>query len=123
MIIEQFKDAFIDEVMSDEWQEEILPLKQMMAYYRCAIMEVETKFRVLNEELSLCYDRNPIESIHSRLKSNASITKKLKLKGYPINVETMKNIFMILRDYELPVHLNRISIIWLNVYYNKMIFV
>ena len=90
MIIEQFKDAFIDEVMSDEWQEEILPLKQMMAYYRCAIMEVETKFRFLNEELSLCYDRNPIESIHSRLKSNASITKKLKLKGYPINVETME---------------------------------
>lgn len=31
MVIEQFKDAFIDEVMSDEWQEEILPLKQMMA--------------------------------------------------------------------------------------------
>ena len=90
MVIEQFKDAFIDEVMSDEWQEEILPHKQMMAYYRCAIMEVETKYRVLNEELSLCYDRNPIESIHSRLKSNASITKKLKLKGYPINVETME---------------------------------
>ena len=31
MVIEQFKDAFIDEAMSDEWQEEILPLKQMMA--------------------------------------------------------------------------------------------
>lgn len=31
MVIEQIKDAFIDEVMSDEWQEEILPLKQMMA--------------------------------------------------------------------------------------------
>ena len=40
-----------------------------MAYYRCAMMEVETKFDVLNEELSLLYDRNPIESIKSRLKS------------------------------------------------------
>ena len=39
------------------------PYKELMAYYRCAMMEVETKFRVLNEELSLEYDRNPIETI------------------------------------------------------------
>ena len=32
------------------------PYKELMAYYRCAMMEVETKFRVLNEELSLEYD-------------------------------------------------------------------
>ena len=44
------------------------PYKELMAYYRCAMMEVETKFRVLNEELSLEYDRNPIETIKTRLK-------------------------------------------------------
>ena len=27
--------------------------KELMAYYRCAMMEVETKFRVLNEKFSL----------------------------------------------------------------------
>ena len=37
------------------------PYRELMSYYRCAIMEVETKFNVLNEELSLQYDRNPIE--------------------------------------------------------------
>ena len=46
-----------------------MPYRELMAYYRCAMMEVETKFDVLNEELSLLYDRNPIESIKSRLKS------------------------------------------------------
>lgn len=44
-----------------------------MSYYRCAIMEVETKFNVLNEELSLQYDRNPIETSKTRLKSPESI--------------------------------------------------
>jgi len=49
-----------------------------MAYYRCAIMEIETKFNVLNEEFSLQYDRNPINSIKSRLKNPISIKEKLE---------------------------------------------
>ena len=40
-----------------------MPYKELMAYYRCAMMQVETKFNVLDEELSLQYDRNPIETI------------------------------------------------------------
>ena len=49
------------------------PYKELMAYYKCAMMEVETKFRVLNEELSLEYDRNPIETIKTRLKSGKAL--------------------------------------------------
>ena len=37
-------------------------INKLMAYYRCAIMEVETKLNVLNEQFSLQYDRNPISS-------------------------------------------------------------
>ena len=54
------------------------PYRELMSYYRCAMMEVETKFNVLNEELSLQYDRNPIESIKTRLKSPESIAEKLQ---------------------------------------------
>ena len=36
-----------------------LRYKELMAYYRCAMMEVETKFRVLSENFSLEDDRNP----------------------------------------------------------------
>ena len=68
---------------------------KLMAYYRCALMEVETKFKVLNEEFSLRLDRNPIENIKSRLKRPISIRNKLKKYGYPL---TMQNIEEQLHD-------------------------
>ena len=64
--------------------------KELMAYYRCAMMEVETKFKVLNEELSLEYDRNPIENIKTRLKRTESIFDKLKRLGYEATVENIE---------------------------------
>lgn len=63
------------------------PMNTLMAYYRCAIMEVETKFNVLNEQFSLEYDRNPIESIKSRIKSMESLAKKVRERNVPITVE------------------------------------
>ena len=63
---------------------------EMMNKYRCAIMEVETKLKVLNTEFSLQYDRNPFESIKSRLKSPVSIMEKLRRKGLPINDEVLE---------------------------------
>ncbi len=67
------------------------PFRELMAYYRCAIMEVETKFNVLSEEMSLDYDRNPIETIKSRLKSVVSIADKLEADGIPLSVENIEN--------------------------------
>lgn len=42
-------------------------------------MEIETKFRVLDEDFSLQYDRNPINSIKTRLKKISSIREKMAL--------------------------------------------
>ena len=67
-----------------------MDLNQLMAYYRCAIMEVETKFNVLNEEYSLQYDRNPISSIKSRLKSPESIQAKLEKNNFPFTPESIE---------------------------------
>ena len=58
-----------------------IPFRELITYYRCAMMEVETKFNVLNEEYSLQHDRNPISSIRSRLKSPQSIKEKLQRKA------------------------------------------
>jgi putative GTP pyrophosphokinase len=77
-------------LLGNELREYTAPLRELMAYFRCAIMEVETKFRVLNEELSLEYDRNPIESIKTRLKSVESIAEKLDRKGLPMTVESIE---------------------------------
>ena len=62
----------------------------LMMQYRCAIMEVETKFKVLNEEFSQEYNRNPFESMSTRLKSPESIFEKLLRKGYPISVKNVE---------------------------------
>jgi putative GTP pyrophosphokinase len=57
-------------------------------------MEVETKFKVLDAQYSLGHDRNPIESIKTRLKSTDSLAKKLARKGFPMTVESIEqNIF------------------------------
>lgn len=62
----------------------------LMSYYKCAMMEVETKFNVLNEEFSLRFDRNPINSIKTRLKSPPSIQEKLNSKNLPMTLEAME---------------------------------
>lgn len=67
------------------------PFKELMTYYKCAMMEVETKFRVLSEELSLEYDRNPIETIKTRLKSVESIGDKLMALKAPITVDSIEH--------------------------------
>ena len=62
----------------------------LMNQYKCAIMEVETKLNVLDAEFSLNYDRNPFESIETRLKSPASIMEKLKRKGLEPTLENIE---------------------------------
>ena len=64
--------------------------RRLMMYYSCAIMEVETKLNVLNKEFSLQYDRNPIETIKSRLKSPASIINKLHRKGLDLDMDVIE---------------------------------
>lgn len=66
----------------------------LMAYYRCAIMEIETKFNVLNEEFSLRYDRNPINGIQTRLKSPESIREKMERKGLPLKLDLIETNLM-----------------------------
>ena len=65
------------------------PFFQLMTYYGCALREVETKFQVLNDEFKLNCDRNPIESIKSRIKSPRSILEKLERKGISIDPENI----------------------------------
>lgn len=69
---------------------EAKPFMELMMECRCALMEVETKLNVLNAEFALKYNRNPFESIKSRIKSPMSIVEKMKRKGYPLTVESME---------------------------------
>ena len=59
----------------------------LMMQYRCALMEVETKLNVLNAEFTMKNNRNPFESIKSRIKTPKSILEKLQRKGFEISVK------------------------------------
>ena len=67
-----------------------IPFRELITYYRCAMMEVETKFRVLSEDMSLAFERNPIETIHTRLKSPESIMNKMVRRQIPLSVENIR---------------------------------
>lgn len=72
------------------FEENVQPYNELMAYFKCAMMEVETKFRVLNEEFSLQYDRNPISAIKTRLKTTKSIVEKLYRYNFPVTPESIE---------------------------------
>lgn len=84
------KDTLLSDEFLDSFNSNNEPFRRMMTYYRCAIMEVETKFKVLNEEYSLQYDRNPIENIKSRVKSMDSLLRKVRTKDIPLSLDAIE---------------------------------
>ncbi len=65
--------------------------RRLMTYYSCAMMEVETKFKVLNSQFSMSREYNPIETIKTRLKSPESIMEKLQRKGLPMEASAIED--------------------------------
>ncbi len=81
----------MEKQMRAKLQSSTYPLRALLSYYRSAMMEVETKFKVLDEQFSLSYDRNPIESISTRLKSIEQIYDKARRKGIPLTLSDIEN--------------------------------
>ena len=86
-IVEMF---FSDENELEEQRKKLKEYNTLMAYFKCAMLEVETKFNVLNEQFSLRYDRNPISSIKSRLKNIESIKNKLEKRELPFTLSSIE---------------------------------
>ncbi len=64
--------------------------RQLMTYYHCAMMEIETKFKVLDHAFSLQHDRSPITSIKTRIKSLQSIGEKLHRRHHSITLQAIE---------------------------------
>lgn len=85
----KFRFDFND-ISLEDIKEQTEGYQKLMTYYQCAIMEIETKFNVLNAEFSLAHDRNPINGIKSRLKSPGSIKEKMERLGVDISVDNIQ---------------------------------
>lgn len=77
----------------DIWINQRREFQRVMMMYTSVIREVKTKLEVLNDELSVKNQRNPIEMIKSRVKRPKSIVEKLKRRGFEVSLESMiKNL-------------------------------
>lgn len=63
--------------------------KQLMMVYESGIKQITTKLEILNKEYKVKGERNPIESVKSRLKSPESIAGKLERKGLDISIPSI----------------------------------
>ena len=89
-----FSDKETVNLFLDYFKERLLPAEDFFMGYKCAMMQVETRFKSLNEQFSLDERRNPIETIKSRLKSPESIIRKACQKDLDKSLEAVAvNIF------------------------------
>jgi len=85
--------AVIDRLFdgSSRIMETAQPFMELLMHNECALREIETKLNVLNDEFSLQYNYNPIETIKTRVKEPMSIIEKMKRKGIPPSIENIEN--------------------------------
>lgn len=65
--------------------------KQIMFFYEAGIKQLMAKLEILNREFQFTNDRNPIENIKSRIKSQESILRKMEKRGLPQTFSAMMN--------------------------------
>lgn len=87
---EEFKRIFLEDVeLPEKLLDRVEQFKEIMMMYNCAIRSIRTKLEVLNDELSITNNRNPIEFIKTRIKKPRSIVNKLNRKGLDISLTSI----------------------------------
>ena len=84
-------ESIVDDRTAEMLEKQSKAFITLISYYKCAMMEIETKFKVLNEEYSLVYDRNPISTIKTRIKRLPSIREKLERRNLPKTLSSIEN--------------------------------
>ncbi len=92
---EQFKQSITPTAVPDHHYDAGLgepeDVQRMLMMYTGVIREVKTKLEVLNDELNIKNQRNPIEFIETRVKTPHSIAAKLKRRNLPVTIESAQD--------------------------------
>lgn len=64
--------------------------EQLFKKYNAAIMDMKTRFEILDADLEYRFNRNPIHHIETRLKTPESVYEKLQRYGKPITLKTVE---------------------------------
>ena len=94
-MIDQYKTAHMDQTdlpddVNNLFSGNKTEFDRMMMMFNGAIRQVKTKLQVLNDELSLTRNRNPIEFIETRIKTPDSIANKLRKKDLPLTAASVR---------------------------------
>lgn len=76
-------------VDANDFYKTAFQFQQIMMIYESAVKQIETKLEILNKEKKVNRQRNPIETIKSRIKSPESIAKKMEKRNLPISFDAM----------------------------------
>ena len=94
---EQFKQSILTtDIPASHYETDLgdpEDIQRMLMMYTGVIRELKTKLEVLNDELNIKNQRNPIEFIETRVKTPKSITAKLNRRELPVSIESaMENL-------------------------------
>lgn len=68
-----------------------MEFQQLLMLYESGIKQITTKLEILEDEFQSKHERNPIETITSRIKEPLSIAEKLQRKGLAVTIDNMVN--------------------------------
>lgn len=74
---------------NEDFYEMTFKFQKIMMIYESAIKMIETKLEVLSKEYKITGQRNPIDSVRSRIKTPVSIANKLEKRNLPISFSSM----------------------------------
>lgn len=88
--IEEKKAEIIPSFNDISTQDDFHAFMELQHLYDSAIKNVKTQLSIFDDEFRIKFQRNPIHSMESRLKSPQSIVGKLQKKGLPITIQSAK---------------------------------
>lgn len=88
--IEEKKSEIIPSFNEISTQNDFHAFMELQHLYDSAIKNVKTQLNIFDNEFRVKFQRNPIHSMESRLKSPQSIVGKLQKKGLPMTIESAK---------------------------------
>ncbi len=77
---------------TDEEKKLIIEYLSIEKYYRYALKEMNAIVENLDDYCENTFSHNPIHHIESRIKSPENIIEKMNRRGYPINIDSLKNM-------------------------------
>jgi putative GTP pyrophosphokinase len=82
--------AVVDDRTAEWAQKKAQETFHLLTHYKCAMMEIETRFNLLNEEYALEHGRTPINSIKTRLKTLQSIKEKMERRQLAVTPDSIQ---------------------------------